>query len=337
MTPVNVFETLQKPTMSLIAGFYDIPKDVSDFFADMMAVYEADPTEETAKMIWDQVSSRDKAEDKRKWLAEKVSSVPPAVRAAARKKYLDERVSVPKGVPASGQLLTFLDVVPRAEKDILMDAQAAARIIRAMEKPYRTFKEGEEVCSAVKGQVKYRASDLGGQTELPAGKNDAKYYKMPDGSFENAFLDKPFATSIQRLAHVADILLDHVNTTGNAGLFTYSKWGKKLKTEAVAALAESAVRIRSMKPELADAFVALAAQYGASMNGVGRLTKEDYLQLSADYKGTPVADVLSHRLNQLMPDPARTKTVYQLPPEEVRKNQLNITITSSLMKKGGRT
>ena len=340
MMPENVFETLQKPTMSLIAGFYDIPKDVSDFFADMMAVYEADPTEETARMIWDKISSHDKATDKKAWLSQKVSSVSAKVRAVARKKYLDEQAPVPKGVPMSGQLLTFLDVVPRKEKDILMDAQAAARLIKALENPCRTFKENAEVYSAVKGQVKYRASNLGGQAELPNGKNEAKYYKMPDGSFENAFLDKPFATSIQRLAHVADVLIEQANTSGNTACFASSKWGRKLKVEAAAALAEAAVRIRPMQPELADAFGALAARYDVStgdlLAGYGRLTKQDYQQLCADYKGTSIADVLSHRIEQLMPQSLSTRAVYRLPEEEIRKNQLNITITSCLMQKKSR-
>ena len=81
---------------------------------------------------------------------------------------------------------------------------------------------------------------------------------------------------------MADVLIEQANTSGDAACFGSSKWGRKLKVEAAAALAESAVRIRPMQPELADAFKALAARYDASIGdllaGYGRLTKQDCQQ-----------------------------------------------------------
>ncbi len=73
------------------------------------------------------------------------------------------------------------------------------------------------------------------------------------------------------------------------------------------------------------------------LTGYGRFTKQDYLQLYHDYKETSVADVLSHRLEQLMLGKARTRAVYQLPAEEVRKNQRNIMVTSCSLNKNGRS
>ena len=41
---MQTFENLQKPTMERISSFYKMPKDVKSFFANMMAVYETNPT-----------------------------------------------------------------------------------------------------------------------------------------------------------------------------------------------------------------------------------------------------------------------------------------------------
>lgn len=72
------------------------------------------------------------------------------------------------------------------------------------------------------------------------------------------------------------------------------------------------------------------------LTGYGRFTKQDYQQLYHDYKDTPVADVLSHRLEQLL-GTDRTRAVYQLPAEEVRKNLRNIMVTSCSLNKNGRS
>ena len=367
MTPQEekTFETLQKPTMSLIAEFYDVPKDVSDFFADMMAVYEANPAEENAKAIWDKVSSRDKAADKKAWLAEKVSTVAPAVRAAARKKYLEEKAPVPKGVPMSGQLLTFLDVVPRAEKDILMDAQAAARILKALDNPYRSYGlQDREDFFAVKGGVRYKEAE----PYAYLGKDKKEYYQAKDGSFENAFLDKPFATPVQRLAHVTDVLIDMQNAWAKSEADQMANWSEpdrqplyqadvadaylkrgmsekvvfsKIRNQAVVALTDAAQKMNQVNPLVGEKLLNLAQSYTQTSDGL--LMVQDYEQMKADYKDTPIADVLAHRTAQITGKEAEkekkpaARMTYRLSEKEEKMSQLTFTITSNLMKgKGGR-
>ncbi len=172
----KTFEDLQKPTMALIGSFYEMPAQVKGIFEDVMAIYEANPTEENAKALSDKIMGRDSAEDKKKWIKETVAAVSPMTRSAAKKKYIDAQQAVPKGVPTSGMLLCGLDFVSKAEKDALMEAQAAARLI-----------------SHVDVLDKY------------APKTN---YQNADGSFENAFLDKPFATKMQRLEHLVNALVN---------------------------------------------------------------------------------------------------------------------------------
>lgn len=61
----KTFQNLQKPTMSLIASFYESPEEIKNVFADMMAIYEANPTEETAKALSDKVMGRENIKDKK--------------------------------------------------------------------------------------------------------------------------------------------------------------------------------------------------------------------------------------------------------------------------------
>ena len=201
----KTFNDLRKPTMSLIASFYETPAEIKAVFANMMAVYEARLAEENAKFvpekdatpesieeqkkqiqasvakeISDKIMGKDSMADKKKWLHEAVATIPAEIRVAAKKKYIDERQAVPKGMPTSGMMLVEFNVVSKEEKDILMEAQAAARIIAHV--------------------------DLLDKYEPKTN------YQNADGTFENAFLDKPFATKIQRLEHVVNAVVNDVFT-----------------------------------------------------------------------------------------------------------------------------
>lgn len=175
----KTFADLRKQTMSLIQAFYGMPEYLT-LFEDMMAIYEANPTANNAKAIFDKVMGDDSAEDKKKWILENVKKVPQEARDSAKKKYIDGHQPVPKGVPVSGMLLVGLGVVSKEEKDILMEAQAAARII-----------------AHVDVLDKYTVKTN---------------YKNPDGTFENNFLDKSFATKIQRLEHVVNAVVNDTYT-----------------------------------------------------------------------------------------------------------------------------
>ena len=172
----KTFQDLQKPTMSLIGAFYQMTPDVRGVFLDMMAVYEAAPNEETAKVLSDKIMGRESVEDKKKWLKEAVASIPSSARVAAKRKYIDEQQAVPKGVPTSGMVLAGLEIVSRSEKDALMEAQAAARLISHVDIMHNFVPKTS--------------------------------YQNEDGSFENAFLDKPFATKMQRLEHLVGAVVN---------------------------------------------------------------------------------------------------------------------------------
>lgn len=125
----ETFENLQKPTMSLIGSFYDMPADLKGTFASMMAAYEANPTSENAKKISDIVNGQEAPSVKKARILAYAAKVPSNLRASAKRKYLDERQPVPAGMPTSGMFLVGLGVISREEKEALMDAQAACRLL----------------------------------------------------------------------------------------------------------------------------------------------------------------------------------------------------------------
>ena len=258
----KTFDDLRKPTMELIASFYQMTPEIQGVFCDMMAIYEANPTEENAKDLSDKIMGRESAEDKKKWIKGTVSSISPTARIAAKKKYIDEQQAVPKGVPTSGMLLVGLDVVSRAEKDALMDAQAAARLISHVDVMH-AFQRKES-------------------------------YQNEDGSFENAFLDKPFATKIQRLEHLVGAVMndeytqteearDNLNATRQEHFEAYhsideftiphvkgdcqgSLFLQKARNEALTTLKRTAATLEKTNPEGSEKIMAVADNLDISKN-----------------------------------------------------------------------
>ena len=173
---------LQLPTMSLVEKFCETPDEVKSFFAGMTAVYENAPTADNIRRIADKIKSRDSREQKQDWLRQELKQVSATARENAVEKYIKQKNAVPAGLPCSGDLLTYLDYVPRQAKDELLEAQAAARILSHLS-------EGRK--------------DLKG-TVIGIGPDG-----MPKESKE--FLNKPFATSIQRTEQIADFLCAYQN------------------------------------------------------------------------------------------------------------------------------
>lgn len=115
---------LQLPTMSLVEKFCETPEEVKSFFAGMTAVYENDPTADNIRRIADKIKSRDSREQKQDWLRQELKQVSATARENAVEKYIKQKNAVPAGLPCSGDLLTYLDYVPRQAKDELLEAQA---------------------------------------------------------------------------------------------------------------------------------------------------------------------------------------------------------------------
>lgn len=249
----ETFKNLQKPTMELISSFYKMPKDVKSFFANMMAVYEANPTKETADALFDKVMGKESSDAKEAWMAEQVKKVPLSTRKSAVRKYLTQMQAVPKGVPASGMVMTGLGVISREEKDILMEMQASARLISHV-----------DVLDNYKPKTNYQNED---------------------GSFENAFLDKPFATRIQRMEHLVNAVVNdiytfeeehriHLNETGIEHRDPYldesftkdsTKFNcerdvflQKARNEAIDTLNANALKLKKANPKLAEQVTSLA-------------------------------------------------------------------------------
>ena len=59
---------LNLPTMSLIEKFCNTPEEVKIFFAEMLSVYENNPTPENLQLIAEKIKSRESREEKQAWL-----------------------------------------------------------------------------------------------------------------------------------------------------------------------------------------------------------------------------------------------------------------------------
>ena len=134
----ETFKNLQKPAISLIDSYYSMPASLKETFVSMMAVYEANPTAETAKKMSDVLMANESRGVKQARIKAYAAKVPAAIRASSEKKYLYEKQSVPAGMPSSGDFLVGMGVISAEEKDALMDAQAACRLLNNTLNPQRT-------------------------------------------------------------------------------------------------------------------------------------------------------------------------------------------------------
>ncbi len=265
----TVYQDLQKPTFDLIASFYRMPPDVDEAFVNMLALYEANPAPETAEVLKNKIMGKGLAEEKKAWLKSEAVKLPPMAVKSAREKYLGNMQAVPQGLPTSGQMLTFLDVVPRKVKDALLDCQAAARILAVLENPSKV-NTGNEV------SVRYK----GGKAE-----------------FSRSHLDKPFATRIQRLEHITALLASQTSELGSEEQGFLSA----LKAEAVKTLSDSAESIASDNPEAAERIQSFASSLkveGKALSAGDILKLETLLQMNP--RLTFISPAVSHRIGQIV-------------------------------------
>ncbi len=244
---------LQLPTMSLVEKFCETPDEVKMFFAEMMAIYEENPTPENIQRIADKIKSRESRTDKQNWLKQELSSVSLDAQTRASEKYIKQKNSVPQGMPTSGELLSYLDYVPRAVKDELLNAQAAGRILAHIMAPNQNLK------------ATIIAQDVNG---APKEAKD--------------FLNKPFSTPIQRAEQTADFLAsfayhqaeieaskhhdaslapqEETNVSVEAALQEYQKF-------ALQTISATAQKLTATYPNAAEKLNNLANSYGETSSG----------------------------------------------------------------------
>ena len=281
----KTFEDLQKPTMSLIASFYEMTDEIEKVFVDMISIYEANPTEETAQKISDKIMGLESTKDKKEWINRHVTDINPFLRSITKKKYLNLQQSVPRGIPTSGMLLVGLGVVSKAQKDLLMEAQAAARLI-----------------SHVNVLDKYQPKTN---------------YQNADGTIENAFLDKPFATKIQRLEHLVNAVVNDIytrhdesekkpNNKKNITLLTQQSckencFLQKARNEALKTLSHVAHLLKNETPTISKKISDLENSLrGDKKIDEYLLSQTDFQSLKKQVEGRPIAPLVAHRTKQIL-------------------------------------
>lgn len=294
----KTFQDLQKPTMALIASFYEMPSDVQSLFSDMMTVYENNPTEDNARLLTNKIMGNESIESKKNWIKEQSEKLSLIVRAEVKKKYIENQNPVPKGVPTSGMLLVGLDIVSKSEKDMLMEAQAAARLISHVDVLH----------------------DYQSKTN----------YKNPDGSFEKEFLDKPFATRIQRLEHIVDAVVNDMyvqkHSSEKAGTSKEDRvqevkkecqknaFLQKAKSEALETLKIVAQSMNERNTGIAQKIGNLYTLLKGDRETQLPLEQFDFKELISYLKKQkyPCSDLVSHRSNQIMNE-KQTKIKFIMP------------------------
>ncbi len=259
----QTLEDLQLPTMSLVEKFCATPEEVKIFFAGMLSVYENNPTKDNIQRIAEQIKSGASRQEKQAWLAQELEQIDTDTKYRAMEKYIKQKNAVPAGLPTSGQLLSFLDYIPRAVKDELMNAQAAARILSHLEKA---------------------TSDL--KTTIISYDEEGK----PKENKE--FLDKSFVTGIQRTEQIADFFSAYKKQEtamdickrhdealmANAGAdidpLPETRTDQALeecKKYALQTLYKTAEKIASYYPEAAERIASLAQSYGPEPEAPAKL------------------------------------------------------------------
>ena len=177
MTAQETLQKLQQPTFALIASFYQAPEEIQNIFVDMLSIYEKNPTPDTATLLFDKVMGKETPDEKKEWFKQQAATISDEFKQQIQTKYIQNKNPVPKGVPTSGNLLVGFGCINRSDKDALLDAQAAARILSHWDHPEKI------------------------------SLTDELFGHDKDGRLSEArpHLDKPFATPIQRLEHLSAV------------------------------------------------------------------------------------------------------------------------------------
>jgi len=168
---------LQLPTISLIEKFCQTPQEVKTYFAGLLAVYESNPTQDTINKINEVVKARTSRDDKKQWLKEELKTIPSSIIDTVQHKYIKQKSPAPIGLPRSGELMTYLDYIPKNIKDSMLEAQAAARILHHLDNGKPDLKS-TLIHTDSNGEIKEQKD----------------------------YLNKPFATQIQRVEQLAEFL-----------------------------------------------------------------------------------------------------------------------------------
>ena len=281
----KTFETLQQPTMNLIGSYYEMSAEIKSLFIFLIASYEANPTPQTAKMLSDLVNSRESIAVKKARIRSYGAKAPKEIRLQVKKKYLDEKQSVPSGVPTSGMLMVALGIISKADKDLLMDIQAASRLLSDTLNPQRN-------------------------SDVEKTKEDY-----------SAVSNKPFATKMQRLEDIVHATIDYsfmeakafvndlnptddINNTKDAGIRSMAYWFlsdstfiQKANAEALLTLKNSAEKIGNTK--LSAEALSLCSALSSEISEE-RLTIQDYQQHQKNTEGSVIGDLVARNSKQIM-------------------------------------
>ena len=274
----TTFENLQKPTMSLIGSFYEMPTKLMGVFASMMAIYEADPTPQTAKKISDIVMGKESAGVKQARILGYAAKVPADIRAIAKKKYIDEKQSVPAGMPTSGMFLVGFEVISSEEKEALMDAQAACRLLNKTLNPQMDNCETHSIPTNRK---------LTKMQHLQAIVNH-----VVDIVFEQSRI---YTQELNQLFQNAENNDDVIDVRSIACFFTCeNNFIQKAKAQALRTLAETSKRVKN--PDVSKKIEALSVALVAEED----LNAQDYKDLIEEVRGLKGAEVIVHHSRQIL-------------------------------------
>lgn len=277
----ETFENLQKPTMDLIGSFYEMPKGLKAVFASMIAAYEAEPTPENAKKLSGIVMGKEAPAVKKARILAYAAKVPSEFKQAAKKKYIDEKQPVPAGMPTSGMFLVGFGVISHEEKEALMDAQAASRLLNNVLNPQM----------------------LASQTTVPSP--NCKLTRMQHLerivhnvvaiSFEQSRL---YVKELNGLFHHANHSDKVVEACPMACLFlSENVFVQKAKFSALMTLHETSKKIKnpSVSKSIASLSTALVSEVLES-----DLKAQDYNELIDDVSGYKGAEVIAHHSREIL-------------------------------------
>lgn len=277
----ETFENLQKPTMYLIGSFYDMPADLKGTFASMMAAYEANPTSENAKKISDIVNGQEAPSVKKARILAYAAKVPSNLRASAKRKYLDERQPVPAGMPTSGMFLVGLGVISREEKEALMDAQAACRLLNMTLNPQ---------------MMDAQATAMPANCKLTKMQHLERIVRgIVDVAFEQSRL---YVKELNSLFHHANNPDKVVDARPMACLFlSENAFVQKAKSSALMTLRETSEKIKNPSVSKRIDTLSIALLLEVLEND---LVAQDYKELIENVSGYKGSEIIAHHSRQIL-------------------------------------
>ena len=144
LNTMNMLQILQKPTTEIISTYYPMDSKVQETFLNILSIYFTTSTDNMVKSIKNILAYKNQSAKTRMSIIKALAEDSSSEAIAKAQKHFEDKLPIPEGLPTPESLIVGLGAMPRNDNYLLMDIQAAARILAIADDPMQIFSKGTD-------------------------------------------------------------------------------------------------------------------------------------------------------------------------------------------------